>query len=62
MLSGIGLDAGATDSVLCTYPFRLVGLGFEAISLGCMTMRRTSGHRENQSLANAEGLFRIEEP
>lgn len=41
MLSGIGLDAGATDSVLCTDPFRLVGLGFEAVSPGCMTRRCT---------------------
>src|SRR5580704_1710382 len=36
MLNGIGAGAGATDSVLCTAPFRLVGLGFGVVSPGCI--------------------------
>jgi len=36
MLSGIGPGVGAKDSVLCTAPFRLVGVGFEASIPGCI--------------------------
>jgi hypothetical protein len=36
MLSGIGAGVDATDSVLCTAPSLLVGLGFEADNPGCI--------------------------
>jgi hypothetical protein len=36
MLNGIGAAVGATDSVLCTAPSLLVGLGFEADIPGCI--------------------------
>jgi hypothetical protein len=36
MLKGIGAGVGATDSVRCTDPFRLAGLGFEAAAPGCI--------------------------
>src|ERR1700722_5795059 len=65
MLNGIGAGVGATDSVLCTAPFRLVGLGFEAPIPGCISGRSLSvllKTKVGDSPANAEGLSRIEEP
>jgi hypothetical protein len=49
MINGIGPDVGAPDSVLCTAPFRLVGVRFPAVGPGCMTGRRLNAHR-GQSL------------
>jgi hypothetical protein len=65
MLNGIDPDVGATDSVLCTAPSRLVGLGFEAVIPGCIAARPVSALWEpkvRDRPANAEGLSRIEEP
>jgi hypothetical protein len=65
MLNGIGADVGATDSVLCTAPSLLVGLGFEADIPGCIAARPLSALwalKVRDRPANAEGLSRIEEP
>jgi hypothetical protein len=65
MLNGIGAGVGAMDSVRCTAPFRLAGLGFEALNPGCIAARRLSASvrtKVHPGPANAEGLSGIEEP
>src|SRR5271163_163033 len=60
MLNGIGAGAGATDSVLCTASFRLVGLGFETLPLGCIAGRCNSviAHTKSAAVWPTDKAFR----